>query len=138
MSANATPPLDDAARSALRAAAEAALQPLRPVLQGDGGDATVVEVTPEGIALIGFSGHCVGCPASAVTMRLGIERALLTAVSELRGVAEAPRSRPLETRGTYSPSYSSPPDSTIGSSVEGVGTTDMSRRSGAVKSPFAI
>lgn|GEM_PF-826969 len=128
-----TIPLNAAQCRILRAAAESALDPLRPALHGDGGDAHVVEVTVDGIALIEFVGHCIGCPASAVTMRLGIERSLLAAVPALRGVAEAPRGRPVGTAGRYEGGSAG---AASDDAASGSGGSAASRRSGAVKSPF--
>lgn len=97
-----TPPsLTESERAALRARVELALEQVRPALQADGGDATIAAITPEGVAFIAFQGACVGCPSAAVTMRLGIERALLAAVPELTGVAEQPAERPAGTKGVW-------------------------------------
>lgn len=136
MTGSSTPfraPFNAAQCRVLREAAERALDPLRPALQGDGGDAHVVEVTSEGVALIQFEGHCIGCPASAVTMRLGIERSLLGAVPSLAAVREAPRGRPMGTAGRYeggSAGVASGGDDSVSDGKA------ASRRSGAVKSPF--
>lgn len=59
---------------------------IRPAVQADGGDVELVEITPEQIARIRLHGACVGCPSSAVTLQLGIERNLKAYIPEIRGV----------------------------------------------------
>ncbi len=55
---------------------------IRPAVQSDGGDLELVDVTDDGVVQIRFHGACVGCPSSAMTLRLGIERNLLEHVPE--------------------------------------------------------
>lgn len=85
----------------LEARVEAALETVRPAIKRDGGDVRLVAITAEGVALIEFQGHCVGCPSSAVTLKLGVARAILEAVPEIRDVREAPAKRPMGTYGVY-------------------------------------
>lgn len=59
---------------------------IRPAVQSDGGDVELVEVTPEGVVRIRLHGACVGCPSSAVTLQVGIERNLRAHVPEVRSV----------------------------------------------------
>lgn len=65
---------------------EAALEEVRPVLQRDGGDVELVEVTEDGVAKVRLTGACHGCPMAQFTLQLGIERALKNAVPELKAV----------------------------------------------------
>ncbi|GEN47016.1 Fe-S cluster biogenesis protein NfuA [Alkalibacillus filiformis] len=57
---------------------------LRPFLLRDGGDVELVDVD-EGIVLLRLKGACGNCPSSAITLKAGIERAL---VAEVPGVKE--------------------------------------------------
>ncbi len=59
---------------------------IRPAVQSDGGDLELVEVTSEGTVRIRLHGACVGCPSSAVTLQVGIERNLKVHVPEVRAV----------------------------------------------------
>ncbi|HRJ49241.1 MAG: NifU family protein [Phycisphaeraceae bacterium] len=59
---------------------------IRPAVQSDGGDLELVDVTPDGIVRIRLHGACVGCPSSAVTLQMGVERNLKAHVPEVRGV----------------------------------------------------
>lgn len=61
------------------------LEKLRPFLLRDGGDVELVDVDDEGIVLIRLMGACGNCPSSAITLKAGIERALM---AEVPGVTE--------------------------------------------------
>lgn len=58
-----------------RAAAEAALEQIRPYIDSHGGQVEVLEARG-GTVRVRMSGACSGCTASAVTAREGIEEAL--------------------------------------------------------------
>lgn len=60
------------------------------MLQADGGDARLVEVEDDCIAVIEFFGKCVGCPMSEMTIRYGIEAHLRNAVPEIMAVDVVP------------------------------------------------
>lgn len=64
----------------------AALQTIRPYLQADGGDVELVQVTEDGIVEVRLTGACVGCPMSQMTLRAGVERALIREVPGIRRV----------------------------------------------------
>ncbi|WCN38433.1 NifU family protein [Aneurinibacillus uraniidurans] len=61
------------------------LNKLRPFLQRDGGDCELVNVTDEGIVEVRLHGACGSCPSSTITLKSGIERAL---VEEVEGIVE--------------------------------------------------
>ncbi|BAU26870.1 modular FeS cluster scaffolding protein NifU [Aneurinibacillus soli] len=61
------------------------LNKLRPFLQRDGGDCELVDVTDEGIVEVRLHGACGSCPSSTITLKSGIERAL---VEEVEGIVE--------------------------------------------------
>ncbi|MBI9072196.1 MAG: NifU family protein [Melioribacteraceae bacterium] len=65
---------------------ENALQSIRPYLQADGGDVELVNITEEGIVEVRLTGACVGCPMSQMTLRAGVERALIKEVPGIRRV----------------------------------------------------
>lgn len=62
------------------------LEALRPMIQRDGGDIELVQITPTNVVQIRFQGACVGCPSSEMTLRMGIEENLKTHVPEITGV----------------------------------------------------
>jgi Fe-S cluster biogenesis protein NfuA len=59
---------------------------IRPAVQSDGGDLELVDVTADGVVQIRLHGACVGCPSSALTLQVGIERNLKAHVPEVRSV----------------------------------------------------
>ncbi|MGE4469859.1 MAG: NifU family protein [Desulfovibrio sp.] len=65
---------------------EAALEKIRPVLQNDGGNVELVEVTGDGIVKVRLQGACHGCPMSQMTLKHGIERVILKEIPEVKGV----------------------------------------------------
>lgn len=65
---------------------EASLKSIRPYLEADGGDLKVVEITDEMVVKIELLGSCGSCPMSTMTMRAGIEQAILNAVPEIKRV----------------------------------------------------
>jgi Fe-S cluster biogenesis protein NfuA len=58
------------------------IERIRPAVQSDGGDLELVDVSDDGVVKIRFHGACVGCPSSAMTLRMGIERNLFEHVPE--------------------------------------------------------
>jgi Fe-S cluster biogenesis protein NfuA len=58
-----------------RAAAEEALEEIRPYIHSHGGSVEIVDVE-EGDVRVRLAGACSGCTASAITLREGVERAL--------------------------------------------------------------
>ncbi len=65
---------------------EKALGTIRPYLQADGGDVELVKVTEEGIVEVRLTGACSGCPMSQMTLRAGVERALIREIPGIRRV----------------------------------------------------
>lgn len=61
------------------------LDKLRPFLLRDGGDVELVEVDKEGIVRLRLLGACGTCPSSTITLKAGIERAL---IEEVPGIVE--------------------------------------------------
>ncbi|KMM37162.1 MULTISPECIES: NifU family protein [Bacillales] len=60
------------------------LNKLRPFLLRDGGDVELVDIE-EGVVKVRLMGACGSCPSSTITLKAGIERALL---EEVPGVVE--------------------------------------------------
>ena len=68
------------------------IEQIRPYLQADGGDITLLDVDEAaGIVTVELSGACVSCPASTVTLKAGIERIMkdrVPGVTEVRQPGE--------------------------------------------------
>jgi len=63
-----------------------ALEEIRPYLQADGGDISIVEITDDNIVKVQLMGACDGCPMSAQTMKNGVELVIKTKVPEIKEV----------------------------------------------------
>jgi Fe-S cluster biogenesis protein NfuA len=63
-----------------------ALDEVRPYLQADGGDVELVNLTEDGIVEVKLVGACGHCPMSTMTLRAGVERAILRSVPEVKRV----------------------------------------------------
>lgn len=72
----------------LKPRVEAALDKIRPAIQMDGGDADLIDITPEGVAIVQLRGHCESCSLSPMTMKLGVQRLILEDVPEIRAVEQ--------------------------------------------------
>lgn len=60
------------------------LDKLRPFLLRDGGDCELVDVE-DGVVRLRLLGACGSCPSSTITLKAGIERAL---IEEIPGIVE--------------------------------------------------
>lgn len=69
---------------------EKALNRVRPALQSDGGDAEIVDITPEGVVILKLVGACGGCAMSMMTLKQGIERVIRMEVPEITAVEALP------------------------------------------------
>lgn len=63
-----------------------AINKIRPLLQRDGGDVQIVEVTDDGIVKVKLVGACGTCPMSIMTLKNGIEARLKQDVPEVKSV----------------------------------------------------
>ena len=66
---------------------EAALAKIKPALQADGGDVTLVDVK-DGVVEVKLVGACAGCPMSRLTLKNGFERVLKEEIPEIKEVRE--------------------------------------------------
>ena len=65
---------------------EAALDSIRPYLEADGGNVSVEEITPDNVVKLKMLGSCGSCPMSIMTLKAGIEQAIMKAVPEITAV----------------------------------------------------
>jgi len=63
-----------------------ALNSIRPFLQADDGDVELVEITDDRIVKVRLLGACEQCPLSVMTLRAGIERALMREVPGIKRI----------------------------------------------------
>ena len=63
-----------------------ALERVRPYLQSDGGDISLVEITEDNTVKVKLQGACHGCPYSIQTLKAGVEQVLLKEEPEIKKV----------------------------------------------------
>src|SRR5690606_24365117 len=68
---------------------EEVIEIMRPAIQADGGDISLVDVDVDtGVVTVELTGACVSCPASTVTMKAGIERIMKDRVPGVTSVVQ--------------------------------------------------
>lgn len=65
---------------------EDALEQIRPYLQADGGNVSLVEITDDNVVRLELLGACKSCSMSMMTMKAGIEETVRRAVPEIKSV----------------------------------------------------
>ena len=80
-----------------------ALDFVRPALQSDGGDLTLLGVRDDGVVEIEMIGACRTCPLSMVTLTAGIEAVVLQRVPGATGVVSQ---LPQPSEGSTAPPFS--------------------------------
>jgi Fe-S cluster biogenesis protein NfuA len=75
---------------------ESALDEIRPALEMDGGTVELLEITPDMTVRLAMVGACSGCPMSALTLKLGIERLIKERVPGVTAI---------ETEGAVEPDW---------------------------------
>ena len=71
---------------ALKLEVQAVIEEIRPVIQMDGGDVELVDVSQAGEVLVRLSGACTGCAQSQMTLKQGIENLLVNRVQGVTSV----------------------------------------------------
>ena len=64
---------------------ETALEQIRPALQADGGDVSLIDIN-DGVVSIKLQGACGSCPMSTMTLKMVIERMLKEKMPEIKEV----------------------------------------------------
>ncbi|MGV3640406.1 MAG: NifU family protein [Adhaeribacter sp.] len=65
---------------------EKALDQIRPYLEADGGNVKVLELTSDMVLKLELLGACGACSMSTMTMKAGIEQAIMREVPEIKSV----------------------------------------------------
>ena len=66
------------------------LELIRPYLQADGGDISLVEITDEFVVKVKLLGACGTCPMSIQTLKAGVEQTIKKMVPEIKEVVNVP------------------------------------------------
>lgn len=72
----------------MRDQVEAVLDEVRPAMLADGGNVELVDVSADGVVSVRLVGACSSCPMSTVTLKMGIERALMEKIPEIKEVVQ--------------------------------------------------
>lgn len=64
----------------------ASIELIRPYLQNDGGDISLVEVTTDNVVKVKLHGACGSCPYSIMTLKNGVEQSIRRDVPEIKEV----------------------------------------------------
>ena len=72
--------------SDLKTKVEEALEQIRPYLQADGGNVSLIEITEDKMVRLELHGACKSCSMSAMTLKAGIEESIKRAAPEIKGV----------------------------------------------------
>lgn len=74
------------AESTISERVEQALTQIRPYLEADSGNVSLLEVTDDLVVRLKFHGACSSCSMSAMTLRAGIEQTIRSHVPEVKSV----------------------------------------------------
>jgi Fe-S cluster biogenesis protein NfuA len=70
----------------LIAIVKVSIEKLRPFLKDDGGDMELIDITEEGIVRVKLLGACSSCSMSVMTLKAGLEEALIKVTPQIKGV----------------------------------------------------
>jgi Fe-S cluster biogenesis protein NfuA/nitrite reductase/ring-hydroxylating ferredoxin subunit len=76
-------------KASLQERVEDALESVRPFLASHGGNVELVELTPPNKVTVRLLGACDGCPASGLTLREGVEKAIKEHCPEITDIVKA-------------------------------------------------
>lgn len=65
---------------------EKSLSKIREYLRVDGGDIELVDVSDDGVVKVRLMGACAGCPFSAMTVQMRVEKMLMEEVPGVKKV----------------------------------------------------
>ena len=65
---------------------EKALEEIRPFLQGDGGDISLVSIDDDKSVKVRLEGACVGCSVNQMTLKSGVEMTIKKYVPQIEEV----------------------------------------------------
>jgi Fe-S cluster biogenesis protein NfuA len=70
----------------LKLKVEEALEQIRPYLQADGGNVSLIEITSDKVVKLELLGACKSCSMSAMTLKAGIEESIKRIAPEVTAV----------------------------------------------------
>ena len=73
--------------SELQISVETALQEIRPYLEADGGNITLVEITEDTVS-VQLEGACLGCSVNQMTLKNGVEATIKRHAPQIKRIIE--------------------------------------------------
>ena len=70
----------------LREEVKSALDKIRPYLQNDGGDITLVDIEDDKIVKVRLEGTCINCAVNQMTLKSGVEMTIKEFVPQIEQV----------------------------------------------------
>jgi len=65
---------------------EAALDEIRPFLQSDGGDISLLSIDEDNVVRVQLEGACVGCSVNQMTLKSGVEMTIKKHAPQIESV----------------------------------------------------
>ena len=78
--------MTDEKRAEITGKVQNVIEQIRPYLQNDGGDIAFVELTEDNVVNVELQGACGSCPYSMMTLKGGVESAMIKAIPEIKSV----------------------------------------------------
>jgi Fe-S cluster biogenesis protein NfuA len=78
--------LNQAEKDILIGKAKLAIDSIRPYLEADGGDISILNITDDMNLEVALHGACQTCNMSHMTLRAGVAEAVKNAVPEIKGI----------------------------------------------------
>lgn len=70
----------------IKSKVEKALDEIRPFLQSDGGDISLVSIDNDNLVKVKLEGNCVGCSVNQMTLKSGVEMTIKKYVPQIEEV----------------------------------------------------
>jgi Fe-S cluster biogenesis protein NfuA len=75
----------------IRINVEKALQEIRPFLQSDGGDISLISIEDDRLVKVQLEGACVGCHVNQMTLKTGVEMTIKKYAPQIEKVVNIER-----------------------------------------------
>ena len=78
--------MKDEKKAELIGKVENVIEQIRPYLQQDGGDIQFINLSDDNVVNVELLGACGSCPYSLMTLKGGVESAMIKAIPEIKSV----------------------------------------------------
>jgi Fe-S cluster biogenesis protein NfuA len=73
-------------REELERKVNSVIDQIRPYLEADGGNIEFIRLTEGNVVEVELQGACASCPMSTMTLKNGVEQAMIKAIPEIKSV----------------------------------------------------